>query len=125
MILADEFRAALAEASIEIDAERFAEGVRRGGKIFAASDVFVRLGGKLAGHVVTECKYMAPGTIVAVKEPTFDWWGTLRDPREGQDHRRPTRRRRADRAGSRGPGPRVGESAADQGSGEANAGRTH
>ncbi len=72
MTLADEFRAAFAEASLEVDAERFAEGVRRGGKIYAASDVWKTLGGTLAGHPVEECKYMASGTIVAIKMPDFD-----------------------------------------------------
>ena len=77
MSLADEFRAALAGASQEIDAERFAEAVRNGSSIYAASDVFTRLGGTLSGYPVAECKYMAPGTIVALKEPAFDWWGML------------------------------------------------
>lgn len=75
MTLADEFRDAFAEASIEVDAERFAEGVRRGGKIYAASDVFATLGGTLAGHAVEENKYLAPGTIIAIKMPAFDWLG--------------------------------------------------
>lgn len=69
MTMADEFRAAFAEASLEVDAERFAEGVRGGGKIYAASDVFATLGGTLAGHVVNECKYLSSGTIIAIKEP--------------------------------------------------------
>lgn len=73
MTIADEFRAAFAEASLEIDAERFADCVNRGGKIVASSDVFATLGGKLAGHEVSECKYMASGTLVAFIEPTFDW----------------------------------------------------
>jgi hypothetical protein len=71
MTLADEFRIAFAEASLEVDAERFAEGVRNGGKIYAASDVFETLGGTLAGHPVEECKYMESGTIVAIKFDDF------------------------------------------------------
>jgi len=71
MTLADEFRAAFAQASLEVDAERFAEGVRQGGKIFASPDVFKMLGGKLAGHQMRECEYLAPGTLIAVKLPDF------------------------------------------------------
>lgn len=73
MTLADEFRAALIEAGLEIDAERFVDCVRKGGKIVASSDVFATLGGELAGHEVSECKYMAAGTLVAFIEPKF-WW---------------------------------------------------
>lgn len=69
MTLADEFRAALAETSMEVDAERLAEGVRKGGKIFASSDIFAKLGGTLAGHVVEECRYLAPGTMIAFLLP--------------------------------------------------------
>lgn len=73
MTIADEFRIAFAEASLDVDAERFAEGVRRGGKIFASSDIFAKLGGTLAGHVVDECVYLAPGTIIAIKMPVIEW----------------------------------------------------
>lgn len=73
MTLADEFRAAFAEASLEVDAERFAEGVRRGGKIYVSPDVYAKLGGTLAGHVVEECVYLAPCTLIAIKEPVIQW----------------------------------------------------
>lgn len=75
MTLADEFRAAFAEASLEIDAERFVEGVRLGGKIYAASDVFTTLGGTIAGHVVEECKYLKSGEMICIKEPDWGAWG--------------------------------------------------
>lgn len=71
MTLADEFRTALALASLEVDAERFAETVRSGGKIFASSDIFAKLGGTLAGHVVEECRYLSPGTMIAFILPKF------------------------------------------------------